>query len=137
MRRVIGIVVGLAIVAASGLGAEWVATQFVPLPYGLERNEALILWMASTPRRMKLLIAAIWFVGSLAGTWLSLRIGQWLAGGGIVLLGAVAFAAANLLLVAHPWYLQIAAVAAPLIGGIAAGLIPWKIVRRAPRRAAA
>lgn len=85
--------------------------------------EAAARALPAIPLAAKLVVVFAWFVGSLAGGAVAKRItGSWWAAWPVA--GLVALAGImTVLMMPHPVWMQVAAVAAPLLGGFAASHI--------------
>lgn len=118
MRRILGIVLGvaaaLAILAAIEAVAHWLYP--VALDYETLDRAALRRAMAALPLAAKLLVVLGWFAAAFGGAWLALRVCDWRWAGWIVAAVLVAGNIANLLALPHPLWMQAAAIIAPLVG---------------------
>lgn len=121
MARIIGgIVAGLAIGLFSIWAIEMIGHLIYPLPAELnirdpEQIETLIRTM---PFGAQAFVVAAWFGGALIGSALAMRIAgrawaAWLVAGVVAAAGII-----NILFIPHPVWMQISAVAAPLLGGL-------------------
>jgi hypothetical protein len=128
MLRIIGgIVAGLVTAVAVMMLIEMAGHAAFPLPedLGLRNPEAVADPLPSMPVAAKLIVVFAWFAGALAGGYVAKRIcGRWSAAWAIAVLVAVA-GIVNIMMIPHPVWMQIAAIVAPLVGGLVAGhLIP-------------
>lgn len=118
MRKILGVALGtiVAMLVVAAFGA--LANHFYPMPE-LESDDpaALAAVVGSMPIAAKLLAAAGWLAGPLAGAWLALRISDWRMAGRIVTAVVLAGSIANVLLLPHPLWMQVSAVLLPLVGG--------------------
>ena len=116
---VVGIMAGLAVI----LVFEWLGHTLFPLPAeaGLRNPEAAGQIAAAIPLPARLFAVLSWFAGAFAGGTVAAAIGRrhWLAW--IIAALVAASAILNILMIPHPVWMQIAAVAAPLFGGLFAG----------------
>ena len=123
MLRIVGSICAGAIVAFAVIWLiETVGHLIYPLPEDLDlRNpEAVARATQSIPLPAKIIVVFAWFAGALAGGYVAKRIrGRWWSPWLIAAL--VAFGAViAIMMIPHPVWMQIAAVAAPLLGGLAA-----------------
>ena len=118
MRRILGIVLGvaaaLAILAAIEAIAHWLYP--VALDYEALDRAALRRAVAALPLPTKLLVMFGWFAATFGGAWLALRVCDWRWAGWIVAAVLVAGNIANLLALPHPLWMQAAAIVVPLAG---------------------
>lgn len=119
LRTVLGIVAGVLLAFAVLIGLEMAGHAAMPPPAGLDpsKPEDLKQMVAAAPLAAKAWVVFGWFVAALAGGWLARRLsGKGWAGwiiAGLILLGGIA----NIMMIPHPLWMQIAAVAAPLLAG--------------------
>ena len=124
LRTISGIAAGI-IVALAAMWVIGLAGNVVhPIPPGLRVNDAAGVgaYIASMPPAALLLVAAAWFFGALAGGVVAASFSRrrwtiWLVAAVVAFLAIL-----NVLQVTHPLLLQIASVAAPLLGGLVASL---------------
>ena len=130
VRIVVGLIVGLVVALAALLGVGWVnqlvypALGAVPMDNQARVGEILM----ALPVGAQIIIAAAWFAGALIGGWAAGAISR--RGGTVWLITGVvvAIAVMNVLLITYPRLLQICALVAPLLGGLAA----QALLRRTP-----
>lgn len=105
MRQLIGIIIGLVVGAAVMLGINWLGARYT-LPAS---------FVSETPQ-----VATVsgWALGALAGGVAAVRLGDWPMSGWIIVLAGIGYALAISLTSPHPLWMQIAAVAAPLLAGV-------------------
>lgn len=119
LRTILGIVAGVLLAFAVMIGLEMAGHAAMPPPAGLDPTdpEDLKQMMASASLAAKAWVVFGWFAAALAGGWLARRISRtgW-AGWVIAALIAVG-GIANIMMIPHPLWMQVAAVAAPLLGG--------------------
>ena len=126
LRTVLGIVAGVMLAFAALIGLEMAGHAAMPPPAGLgpSNPEDLKQMVAAAPLAAKAWVVFGWFVAPLAGGWLARRLsGKGWAGwiiAGLILLGGIA----NILMIPHPLWMQIAAVAAPLVAGAVVMRLP-------------
>ena len=114
MRKILSIILGVLV----ALLILWIAGYLYPVPE-LESADpaALAAIVGSMSVTAKLLVAAGWFVGPLAGAWLALRVSDWRTAGWIVALVVLIDSIANIVTLPHPYWMQACAVVLPLLGG--------------------
>jgi hypothetical protein len=119
LRKIFAIIAGI-LVAFAGIAAfEGVSATLYPVSGDIAAvdHATLVALMASIPFPAKLIVATGWLVAPFAGAWLCLRIGDQPSGGWIV---TAVFLLAGLyaqLTLPHPLWMQICAVALPMVGG--------------------
>jgi hypothetical protein len=121
-----GIIAGVLIAFAAVALIELLGHQAVPVPSDAAlRDPEVAQAIAGVPLAAKLIVVFAWFAGTLAGGAAARRISgeRWAAW----LVAAIVAAAgiANILMIPHPFWMQLAAVLAPVLGALAANhLIP-------------
>ena len=128
MVRIIGgIVAGAVVAVATIMIVEMLGHMIFPLPDDLALSDPEVVAGPSPamPVAAQFIVVLAWFGGALAGGYVAKRIGcRWWAAWVVAALVAVA-GIVNVMMIPHPVWMQIAAVVAPLIGGVLAGhLIP-------------
>ena len=128
MVRIIGgIVAGAAAAVATIMIVEMLGHMIFPLPDDLALRDPEVVAGPSPamPVAAKLIVVLAWFGGALVGGYVAKRIcDRWWAAWAVAALVAVA-GVVNVMMIPHPAWMQIAAVVAPLVGGLLAGhLIP-------------
>jgi hypothetical protein len=124
-RTILGVIAGIVAAVAVIWGVEMLNHIIHPLPASLDINkrEELGAYVTALPPLALALIAAAWFLGALVGGLVGAAVARRdtviFIVGFIVLLAAVA----NILMIRHPAGLMFAAVAAPLLGAVAARMI--------------
>jgi hypothetical protein len=118
-RTILGIVIGIVAAFAAIWVIEMVHHVVYPVPGGVRMTDTdgLARYIAGMSLAQMLFIAGGWFAGALAGGLVAAKIARrgaaaW-AVAGLVALAAIG----NILYVAHPLFLQVSAVVAPLLGG--------------------
>lgn len=131
LRTILGIVAGVVLAFVVLIGLEMAGHAAMPPPAGLDPAdpEDLKQMVASASATAKAWVVFAWFAAVVAGGWVARRLSRkgwagWVIAG-LIVLGGVA----NIMMIPHPLWMQIAAVAAPLLGG-------W-IVTRLPAGASA
>lgn len=119
MRQVLGAVLGIAVAIGVVFLVELVGHAAMPAPTGYDpmTEEGAARYLAEAPAVAKLALVFGWFAGALAGGWVAVRVGGrgWLAW---IVAGLIAAAGiANIMMIEHPLWMQVAAVAAPLLAG--------------------
>ncbi|MBU4040203.1 MAG: hypothetical protein KKG27_10630 [Alphaproteobacteria bacterium] len=119
LRIFLGILAGVALAFVVMMALEMVSYVAFPPPAGLDPAdpEDVRRMVAAAPLAAKAWVAFGWFVSAVAGGWLARRLSrtEW---GGWVIAGLIAIGGlANVMMIPHPLWMQIAAVAAPLLGG--------------------
>ena len=130
-RTILGIGLGILVAFATVFAIDLAGHQLYPLPSDLDLHdpEAVGAFVRAMPAGASALVVIAWFVGALDGGVVAAAISRrawtvWPVAAAVVTGGAV-----NVLMIPHPVMLQIAAVVAPLLGGLAASLIAHKILR--------
>lgn len=125
-RVVLGIIVGIAVSMGSIFVVEWLGHQLYPPPAGVSMNSPEIVadYIATAPVMALIFPPLGWFTGAAIGGWAARSITDkhwagWVIAG-LVLVGGII----NLFLIPAPLWMQIAAVAAPLLGGWVATRLP-------------
>lgn len=119
LRIFLGIVAGVVLAFVVITALEMVSYVAFPPPAGLDPAdpEDVKRIVAAAPMAAKVWVVFCWFAGVLAGGWLARRLSRtgW---AGWVIAGLIAVGGiANVLMIPHPLWMQIAAVAAPLLAG--------------------
>jgi hypothetical protein len=122
LRIVGGVIAGIVACFVTISLVEYIGHQVYPLPaIDVRDREGLSAIIAALPFGALLFVAAAWFLGALVGGAVAARISgkrwtAWL----IAVLVAIA-SIANVMMFPHPLWMQLAAVAGPLLGGWLAG----------------
>jgi hypothetical protein len=123
-RTIGGVVLGIVAAFATIWAIEMVHHLLYPVPSGvrLTDHDGLARYIGAMSLPQMLFIAGGWLAGAFVGGMIAAKIARrisalWIVAGVVALAGI-----ANILYVAHPLFLQIAAVAAPVIGGWLASL---------------
>ncbi len=119
LRTILGIVAGAVLAVVVVMVLEGVSAYVFPPPAGLNPAdpEDLKRIVEAAPLAAKAWVVFAWFAAVVAGGWLARRLSRkawagWVIAG-LILVGGIA----NILMIPHPLWMQIAAVAAPLLGG--------------------
>lgn len=122
-RNIGGIVAGIIAAFAIIWLVDLLGHALFPPPAGLGMRDsaaAIGAYLAAMPAGAQFFVALSWFAGALAGGAVAYRIsGEAWAAWTIAILVALA-AIANIVMIPHPMVLQVAAVVAPLLGGLIA-----------------
>ena len=126
LRVVLGIVAGIAVAMGCIFVVEAIGHQLYPPPIGavMSTPDAVADYIASAPTMALVFPPLGWLLGAAIGGGAARYIGRkpwagWVIAG-VVLAGGII----NLFLIPAPIWMQIAAVAAPLLGGWVAAKIP-------------
>ena len=119
LRTILGIFAGVVLAFVVLMGLEMAGHAVMPPPPGLDPAdpEDLKQMVASASMAAKVWVVFAWFVAVVVGGWAARRLSRkawagWVIAG-LIVLGGVA----NIMMIPHPLWMQIAAVAAPLLGG--------------------
>jgi hypothetical protein len=126
LRIVGGVVAGLLAAFAVIMAIEYFGHAIYPLPADAAlRDPEAPVDALSMPLPVLLIVVFAWFTGALIGGAVAKRINgrwwsPWLVAGMVALGGILAVT-----MMPHPTWMQIAAVAAPLLGGLFASHAVW------------
>ena len=130
LRSGLGLVAGVVLAMAVMIAWEFAGHQLFPPPAGLDpaRPEDLARMVAAASMAAKAWVVAGWFLAPLAGGWLARRLARrdwagWVVAG-LVVIGGLA----NVMMIPHPLWMQVAAVIAPLL----AGWLVWRLPTAKP-----
>ena len=119
LRTILGIVAGVVVAFVVLMGLEMAGHAAMPPPAGLDPAdpEDLKQMVASASTAAKAWVVFAWFAAVVAGGWVARRLSRaswagWVIAG-LIVVGGIA----NIMMIPHPLWMQIAAVAAPLLGG--------------------
>lgn len=119
LRTILGIVAGVVVAFVVLMGLEMAGHAAMPPPAGLDPAdpEDLKQMVASASTAAKAWVVFAWFAAAVAGGWVARRLSRaswagWVIAG-LIVVGGIA----NIMMIPHPLWMQIAAVAAPLLGG--------------------
>ena len=118
MNKIIGVIAGLIAALVVIFGVEWIDTALYPLPL-VESDDpaALTQVILAMPLGAKLLIVGGYPLGAFVGSAVALRLSQWRPSGwivaGVIALGGIA----SVITIPRPVWMQVASVAAPIVGG--------------------
>ena len=130
-RMILGIALGIVVAFATVFAINLAGHQVYPLPSDLNMRdpEAVGAFIETMPPGALAIMVIAWFAGALDGGIVAALVSRrswtvWPAAGLVAAAGVI-----NVLMIPHPVLLQIGAVAAPLLGGLAASLVARKVVR--------
>jgi MFS family permease len=130
IRGILGVIVGLAVAVLTIMAVQAIGHQIYPYPADVDLNdpEQIARVFPTIPVAAKLFVVAAWFFGAMAGAAVAKSVvgSDWAAWTIAVLVACAGVM--NLFIIPHPVWMQIAAVVAPLLGG----LIANHLVRREP-----
>ena len=119
LRTILGIVAGVVVAFVVLMGLEMAGHAAIPPPAGLDPAdpEDLKQMVASASTAAKAWVVFAWFAAVVAGGWVARRLSRaswagWVIAG-LIVVGGIA----NIMMIPHPLWMQIAAVVAPLLGG--------------------
>lgn len=128
MRLVIGIIVGILAAFATVMLIEVIGHLLFPFPSDIDLTdpEQARGAMERIPFGAKLMVVFAWLDGAIVGGLIARIISRrrftaWVVAGVVTVAGI-----ANIFMIPHPVWMQIAAVAAPLIGGLVAAHVPLR-----------
>jgi hypothetical protein len=126
MRSAIGVFAAIALAFTGIFLIELVGRIFWPPPAGVDLYdpEQVAAMMPVMPLGAKLMIVLGWFIGSLAGGVGGLLIARrrWVGYVGPLFVALASII--NILVIPHPLWMQIAAVAAPLLAAVVVANMP-------------
>ena len=119
MRKFLGVLAGLVALVAVVWVVEAIGHSVWPPPPGTNPSDPaqLATLLDKIPLAAKIAVVVAWFAGALAGAWVANLVARWAAAGWIVVAIGIAFGVMTLFMIPHPLWMQVAAVAAPLLGG--------------------
>lgn len=122
MNKFVGILAGVIVSLILVAIIKLLALTLNALPAGMTWTDpsALSTWLATVPLVAGIVYAGAWFGAALGGGWIALLISSWVPAGWVVALVDLAFAAATLAQNSQPRWMQVATIAAPLLGGFLA-----------------
>lgn len=130
-RTVLGIAAGILVAFATVFAIDLAGHQIYPLPSDLNMHdpEAVGAFIRTMPPGALAFVLIAWFVGAVDGGIVAALISRrawtvWPIAALVAVAGIV-----NVLMIPHPALLQIGAVVAPLLGGLAASLIAHRMLR--------
>jgi len=126
VRVVLGIVIGVAVAMASIFVVEAIGHLLYPPPVGADMKapDAVAAYIATAPLMALAFPPIGWLLGAAVGGWAARHITRRHWAGWVVALVVLAGGIINLFLIPAPLWMQIAAIAAPLLGGLIATRLP-------------
>jgi len=119
VRKLLGVVVGAVVAVGVIFALELLDHRLFSWPNVDMRDVAALRTMIEgAPMTAKAMIVGGWFMGALAGGLIAVRLAGWAWAGWIVALLVVAGGVTNVLVIPHPLWMQVAAIAAPLFAGV-------------------
>lgn len=119
MRKLLGIVIGAAVAVGVVFGLETLDQHIFSWPQVDFHDVAgLRAMIEGAPMTAKAMVVGGWFLGALAGGLIAVRVAGWAWAGWIIALLVIAGGVANVVMIPHPLWMQIAAIAAPLLAGV-------------------
>jgi len=128
MRKILGILIGIAIGFLITILLESIAHLLFPLAPGTDPGSPDLFDHVPVPAKIMVLLA--WFFGAAAGCYMGQRIGGWLWSGWITVATLLIAGLSATFMIPHPLWMQICAVAVPILGGLIADRLPGGSVRR-------
>jgi hypothetical protein len=138
MRGIVGIILGIVLGLGAMMAIAYVGGNFFPAPPPapgdlIEQAEAAL---PASALGFKLVIVLSWFLGTLIGAWIAKAVSgssriTWAV---VVILTLLLFG--NVFVVAFPGWMEIASVAAPLLGGLIGNHLARERVALPPEAAA-
>lgn len=118
MRKMFGTLAGIVAAIIIMLAIEYAeGWLYPPVSYGDDDPAAAAMLIIGLPLPAKFILMAGWAVGTFGGAWLALRINDWRWSGVIVALVVIADRVASFVALPYPWWMEVAAVVLPVIGG--------------------
>lgn len=118
MRKFLGVIAGVIATMLIVTAFELVTTALSPIPQIDSGDYAtLATVIGDMPLTVKLLVVAGWLAGGIGGSWVALRVSNWRWGGWIVAGIELAGSVANQFQLPHPFWMQLCAIAFPILGG--------------------
>ena len=121
MRKILGIIIGAVAALAIVALLSWVDDQLFPftvdisIDFADQATRAEVIADKTMPD--KLLWIAPWLIASFGGAWLALRVSDWKWAGWIVSALILVIAVPGLFYLPQPLWMQVSAVALPILGG--------------------
>ena len=129
MRKLLGVIAGVVALGVTVWIVEMISHMIWAPPAGVDVSDPaqLAKLMDMVPLEAKIAVVVAWFLGAFAGAWVGAKVAQWAPAGLIVVLVGIGFGAMTLIMIAHPLWMQVAAVVAPLVGGWVATKLPGRV----------
>lgn len=134
MRRFMGLLLGLAAALVLTAGSDALAHALYPFFENFETLDTaeLAAAMAVVPFPAKAIIVAGWLLAGFAGSWLALRVADRVWTGWVIVALVVLSGISNLIAIPHPLWMQVGAIALPVLGGWLAQRIHHKPYKGEP-----
>ena len=117
-RTIVGVIVGLLVMAGCVAAVEWLGHALYPPPAGLDYQDPAQLQalMQSMPWQAKALVVLAWTLGSLAGGFVAAMIARARRRGAALCVGLVmlALVGINLAMIPHPAWMMALGLLLPL-----------------------
>jgi hypothetical protein len=130
-RTILGIIAGIVVAFATVFAIDLAGHQVYPLPSDLNMDdyEAVGAYVQARPAGASAFVLLGWFLGAADGGVVAALVSRrawtvWAIAGVVAVAGIAA-----VLMVPHPVLMQISTVAAPLLGGLVAGLLARTMLR--------
>lgn len=121
LRKIVGVILGVVAANLFIYGWELVGYQLPLGAMALTTEDALVPGaIAAIPLSAKLWVVAGWFLGAFVGALLAFRIARWDYAGWIVGAAVAAAGIANIVMIPHPLWMALCAVALPFVGALLA-----------------
>lgn len=119
MKIVLGVVAGIVVAFLCVLGIETVGHLAFPPPPGTDLTDPaqVARIMENVPPAALAFVAAAWFIGALAGSWVANLIAKRSLAGWIVVLLVLAGGIYTMTTIPHPAWMWAMGIALPLIAG--------------------
>ncbi|MES2986543.1 MAG: hypothetical protein V4808_01430 [Pseudomonadota bacterium] len=119
MNKVLGMIAGVIVMFVVYIAVQLIGPALHPIPVGLDPRDpaAMAGWVNTMPFSAQAVTALSWLLGAFAGGWVAMLIARWApAAWGVAAITAL-ISVPQLFRFDYPLWMQIAAVAAPLLGG--------------------
>ena len=139
LRTILGTIAGIAAAMAIVLLVEWIGHLLHPLPADVDMSdpEAVGRAVEAAPFAARLIVVAAWFLGAAGGALVARLVSRRYWSGWVVAAVIAAGGVVTVLMIPHPAWMQVAAVAAPLLGGLVGQHLPlpagWRPARMEAR----
>ena len=126
IRTLAGLASGLTVAIVTIMALEAIGNRVYPPPGGYDMTGSSA---ESLPFETLVWPVIGWFVGSLAGAWVALRVSAEAWAGWAIAGCVLAATILNLALIRHPLWMIVAGLAAPVVGGWIAQRLPKGTLR--------
>ncbi len=119
MKIVLGVVAGIVVAFVCVLGIEMAGHLAFPPPPGTDLTDPaqVARIMENVPPAALAFVAAAWFIGALAGSWVANLVAKRALAGWIVALLVLAGGIYTMMMIPHPTWMWAMGIALPLIAG--------------------